>query len=244
MSKVDDYVKLLEFFRSLLEKLPKKRAAVFILLIVIGLAIYFVPQSEYYQERFYEVNWEIKEIDNSEQFISDYELKAGSIVVRPQVVVEYENLPVIYLNITGFYESDGVEIERKKIGDKEKDVFELKIAEGRKENLENLKDVFLEAVRLELGESYEESFSKLKIYDARVAEIYYQNKRGHKRKRRYLLKVPGEIRLITKEELGERVSDNYFSMIHYSESISGYTNSELNGSIKECVKQIRIAVNS
>lgn len=227
---------MIELLLVLIEKIPRKLGIAILTFIIIVGACAFFYMSGIYSKWIHEADWRIDLMESEEKYVSDIELKAGDIIARPQLVVEYKQKIVFILNITEYYESDKALISNEKTKDGITSAFILKIADGQKENFESLKNAFEEALREEIKS---DKINFVDIYETRVAQINYQNKGGIKRKKRYLLKSSKDIGLITEKELIEKTSDVFFSMLDYSEDGMVDMNKEFKKNVEDCAEIIR-----
>lgn len=87
-------IKIYELFIFLFNKCKE-----LLLLLIIALFL----SSDYYKDRYEEPYWSFNQDDNVEEIISNKELRNGTIIVRPQVYVQYKDTIIFIININDFY---------------------------------------------------------------------------------------------------------------------------------------------
>lgn len=228
----------MDIFKLLLDLVKggiKKRWIVLLLFIV---TLWFVGSKGKFSSYGGEPNWSEVKDEKSIRIESDISLKGGELTISPQIVVKYNEVIFMIINVRGVYCSNTVQLENKET----KSFFCLKYSSDAREKLKDFQEIIYKMI-IEEGERL--AIQQVSSCDCEfewVADVSYQNLKRNRARTRQLLYSSGMIERICDEERSYRNSQLYVNINNSGVKEDIEQNEEITNNIREILKEIKTEV--
>ncbi len=146
-------------------------------------------------------DWQRKIEGREEVYYASLSLKNASIRVYVQLILEYEGEIFYIVKVDKFFVENFDDLSNHGNGD---DFLRLTIGEGQEERLDALLGAVQEGLLAKLEREGHGDKKSFRIYEAREAEIVFQNKKRYGSKKAYWIFTEGESRELSEMEKGQR----------------------------------------
>lgn len=206
---------------------------VFILLMV---ALGFMGSGGRYVAFGGEPNWSKTENEKSMRIESDIPLKGGETRICSQVVLKYNGIIFMIINVRGVYCENKVQL----INEKEKSYFQWMYSSDAKKRLENFRSTVYKMMKEE-GEQL--AIQQVQFCECQlewIAKVDYQNLKRNKGRKRQLLYSSGMVARIPVKEVQYRDSEYWVNIKDFGKNEDIEHNRELTGWIRESLKNTKV----
>lgn len=181
---VDLWEKITEKYNGQIPVKVKVLLCVIVVLMLVVSGGTYLWDSGYITQRWQVPLWDFRADGEFDIIESDIELRAGNIIVTPQIEVIYDKDIVFIINVLYYYEENTCVLSENDNGETRQ--FRLLAKESQRKKMEALFQLIQETVREEVGESDADKEKKLKFNVVKVAIINAQNLKAEKAKTQYL----------------------------------------------------------
>ena len=198
-----------------------------------SLEVFFLFLStDYYKDRYEEPYWSFNQFDNIEEIISNKELRNGTIIVRPQIYVQYKDTIIFIININDFYLTNTATLTNNR--ERQKTKFTFEISDGLKDKLKSFEFEFLETLKSKIEAEGKNIAEDVFIFDSRIAEVKYQNIESNNLQTMYVYFSNNEIRTISSYEVQLRNSEEYITLDSYQIDSTLLSDAKIMEYIEKC----------
>lgn len=221
----------LEIYRDIKKYIPDKYLKCFLVgvaMIVLCALSYGFYNSNYYVERWRRPVWDYQEKEGYDIVKSDIELKAGDIVVTPQIVIKYDRDIVFIINIVSYYDKNVADLTEDSDGEARQ--FELLVETSQRQKLDELFMQIQKDVKAQVGEVEPDKVAKLTFKATKVAEVHSQNLKASEDRTQYVYFTDAKESDMLVEDAEMRESRYHIDLDNY--------NTEVQEIITLCVEKI------
>ena len=202
------------------------------------LALLFIGSGGRFDSYGGEPNWSEDRGKKGIRIESDISLKGGELTICPQIVVKYNEVIFMIINIKGVYCANTVQLEKKK----GKSFFRWEYSSNAKEKLENFQNIIYKMIEEEGERLALQQISSCQCELEWVAKVDYQNLKRDKGRTRLLLYSSGMVERISNKEMSYRNSQYWVNIKHFGENEDIEQNREIIDWICKCLEEIKAEV--
>lgn len=204
--------------------------------LMLGTIAVNVINKEFYDEHWKKPEWDYREEKGYDVMESDIELKAGNIIVTPQISVKYGKDVVFIIDIVSYYEKNAADLGEN--SNEEIRQFQLLVKDLQREKLSSLVQFIQEEVKEKVLAVNPNKSEKLVFEEIKVAKIHSQNLKGKEDIPQYVyIKDTKEIEM-TSEEASMRKTVFNINLDNYIIDEETGDNVEVKNIISACVEKI------
>lgn len=211
---------LLEVYRDIKKYIPDKYLKCFlagVVIIALCVLLYSFLNSNYYAERWRRPVWDYQEKEGCDIVKSDIELKAGDIVMTPQIVIKYDRDIVFIINIVSYYDKNTADLIEDSDGEARQ--FELLIEDSQRQKLDELFMQIQKEVKAQVGEVEPDKVAKLTFKATKVAKVHSQNLKASEDRTQYVYFADAKESDLLVEDAEMRKSRYHIDLDNYSKQL-------------------------
>lgn len=190
----------------------------------------------FYTERWKMPVWDYQEEEGYDVIESDIELKAGNIVITPQIIVKYDKDVVFIIDIVSYYEKNAADLGKN--SNEEIRQFKLLVEDSQREKLTSLFLYIQEEVKDKVFDEKPDKSAKLVFEEVKVAEIHSQNLKASGDETQYIVITDSEEVEISEPKAAMHKTVFHINLDNYVIKGEIGDNAEVEDIISACVEKI------